>query len=79
MSIFVALSIWNDVVIPLLFLSSDSTKTVTLSVYSFIGTQGGIQPSQLFPFVVLATVPLFVVFLILQRYIVAGIAAGIGK
>lgn len=79
MSIFVALSIWNDVVIPLLFLSSDNTKTVTLSVYSFIGTQGGIQPSQLFPSVVLATVPLFVVFLILQRHIVAGIAAGIGK
>ena len=78
-TIFVVLYIWTDVTIPLLFLSSDDLKTVTLSVYSFIGTNGTVQASQLFPAVVLATLPLVVIFLILQRHIVAGITAGIGK
>lgn len=77
--IFVVLNIWNDVTIPLLFLTSDNLKTVTLSVYSFVGTNGTVQASQLFPAVVLATAPLVVVFLFLQRHIVAGITAGVGK
>ncbi|WP_223692041.1 carbohydrate ABC transporter permease [Leifsonia poae] len=77
--IFVILNIWNDVTIPLLFLTSDDLKTVTLSVYSFVGTNGTVQASQLFPAVVLATAPLVAVFLFLQRHIVAGITAGVGK
>jgi len=77
--IFIVLSIWNDIVVPLLFLSSDNLKTVTLSVYSFIGTAGSVTAAQLFPAVVLSTAPLLVIFLILQRHIVAGITAGMGK
>lgn len=77
--IFVALNIWNDITIPLLFLSSPDLQTVTLSIYSFIGTNGSVQPSSLFPAVVLATAPLVIIFLFLQRHIVAGITAGVGK
>ena len=77
--IFVVLNIWNDITIPLLFLSSPNLQTVTLSIYSFIGTNGSVQPSSLFPAVVLATAPLVVIFLFLQRHIVAGITAGVGK
>jgi raffinose/stachyose/melibiose transport system permease protein len=77
--LFVVLNIWNDITIPLLFLSSPNLQTVTLSIYSFIGTNGSVQPSSLFPAVVLATAPLVVIFLFLQRHIVAGITAGVGK
>jgi raffinose/stachyose/melibiose transport system permease protein len=77
--IFIVLNIWNDITIPLLFLSSSNLQTVTLSIYSFIGTNGSVQPSSLFPAVVLATAPLVVIFLFLQRHIVAGITAGVGK
>lgn len=76
--ITLTLAIWNDLVIPLVLLSSDSKKTITLDVYSTIGTHA-YSTSQLLPTVVLGTAPLLVVFLILQRYIVAGITAGIGK
>jgi raffinose/stachyose/melibiose transport system permease protein len=78
LTIFVSLSIWNDLVLPLLFLSSDSKKTVNLSVFSLIGTEQ-FHTSQLFPAVVLATLPLFAAFLLLQRHIVSGITAGAGK
>ncbi|WP_166678135.1 carbohydrate ABC transporter permease [Kribbella kalugense] len=76
--IFSSLSVWNDLVLPLILLTSDSKKTVTLSVYSTIGTHS-YSVGQLLPTVVLGTVPLFVIFLILQRHIVAGIGAGATK
>ena len=78
-AIFVVLSIWNDVVVPLIFLSSDDLKTVTLSVLSFVGTQGQVSAAELFPAVVLATLPLLIIFVILQRWIIAGITAGVGR
>jgi raffinose/stachyose/melibiose transport system permease protein len=76
--ILVTLAVWNDLVIPLLLLSSDNMQTVTQATYSFIGTYG-VKTSQLFPAVVLACAPIVVLFLILQRHIVAGITAGVGK
>ena len=77
--IFVSLAIWNDVVVPLLFLTDDNLKTVTLSVYSFVGSQGTVSSAELFPAVVLASAPLIVIFLVLQRHIIAWITAGMGK
>lgn len=78
LSIFIALAVWNDLALPLLFLPSGKS-TVTLGVYSFVSLITGFQTSQLFPAVVLATAPLFVAFLILQRHIIAGIGAGAVK
>lgn len=78
-AIFVTLSIWNDVVVPLLFMTSGGLKTVTLSVFQFVGTQNSIAAAQLFPAVVLAAAPLILLFLIFQRQIIGGITAGIGK
>ncbi|MCS0499887.1 carbohydrate ABC transporter permease [Protaetiibacter mangrovi] len=78
-AIFVTLSIWNDVVVPLLFLTSGGVRTVTLSVFQFVGTQNSIAAAQLFPAVVLAAAPLIVLFIIFQRQIIGGITAGIGK
>jgi raffinose/stachyose/melibiose transport system permease protein len=79
LAILISLGTWNDLVLPLVFLSSPEKSTVTLSVYSFLGTGGRFTTAQLFPAVVLATLPLFAVFLALQRYIVAGITAGMGR
>jgi raffinose/stachyose/melibiose transport system permease protein len=76
--ITLTLAIWNDLVIPLVLLTSDNQQTMTLDVYSTIGTHA-YSTSQLLPTVVLGTVPLLVVFLVLQRHIVAGITAGVSK
>lgn len=78
LSIFISIAVWNDLALPLLFLPSGK-NTVTLGVYSFISSIKGFQTSQLFPAVVLATAPLFLAFLVLQRRIIAGITAGAGK
>jgi raffinose/stachyose/melibiose transport system permease protein len=76
--ITLTLAIWNDLIIPLVMLSSDDKQTITLDVYNTIGAHT-YSASQLLPAVVLGTAPLLVVFVILQRHIVAGISAGVGK
>lgn len=78
-TIFISLATWNDLILPLVFLSSPEKTTVILSVYDFLGIGGRFQTAQLFPAVVLASLPLFILFLVLQRHIVAGITAGMGK
>lgn len=78
LSIFIILQVWNDLVLPLVLLSSDAKQTVTLAVYATIG-QHSFSPAQLLPTLVLGVIPLFVVFLLLQRYVVAGISVGAGK
>jgi raffinose/stachyose/melibiose transport system permease protein len=78
LAIFIILQVWNDLIFPLILLSSNDKQTVTLSVYATIGTHM-FNASQLLPTLVLGVVPLFVVFLVLQRYVVAGISVGAGK
>jgi raffinose/stachyose/melibiose transport system permease protein len=76
--ITLTLAVWNDLIIPLVLLTSDDKQTITLDVYSTIGTHS-YSASQLLPAVVLGTAPLLIVFVVLQRHIVAGITAGVGK
>lgn len=78
LTIFIVLQVWNDLILPLILLSSSDKQTVTLSVYATIGTHS-FSTAQLLPTLVLGVIPLFVVFLILQRYVVAGISVGAGK
>jgi len=78
LAIFMALNVWNDLIVPLIFLTSDSKSTVTLGIFQFVGTHT-VTTSSLGPAVVLGVAPLLVIFLILQRYIIGGITAGTGK
>jgi raffinose/stachyose/melibiose transport system permease protein len=79
LAVLVTIGTWNDLVLPLVFLSSPEKSTLTLSVYSFLGTGGRFTPAQLFPAVVLATLPLVALALVLQRHVVAGITAGMNR
>jgi len=78
LAIFISLSVWNDLIVPLAFLSGQNGSTVVLSAYSFVGSYG-FKPGELFPAVVLATAPLLLFFSVLQRHIIAGIASGAVK
>ena len=76
--ITITLAVWNDLIIPLVMLSSNNKQTIALDIYNTIGTHS-YSASQLLPAVVLGTAPLLLVFIVLQRHIVAGISAGVGK
>jgi raffinose/stachyose/melibiose transport system permease protein len=74
-AIITALSTWNDFFIPLIFLQRDGMQTLTLAIYDFVG-QFNNNWSLIFASVIISSLPLILLFLILQRYFIKGIAAG---
>lgn len=78
LGLFITLTVWNDIVYPLLFITDESKYTIMVAVVRFLGTYA-IDPTQLFPAAVLASAPLLVLFMLLQKQVVSGITAGAVK
>lgn len=72
------MGIWNDFLMPLLVLPSDRAKTVNVEIYSFVGEFAS-RWDVVFAGVVVAMLPVLVIFLLLQRYFIKGISAGASK
>ena len=75
---FVSLQVWNNLVVPLVFLQDPDKSTVMANAYSFADPHT-LQPTQLFPAALLGAAPLFLLFLIFQRQVIAGMTAGAVK
>ncbi|MFJ4027217.1 carbohydrate ABC transporter permease [Paenarthrobacter sp. NPDC089989] len=77
-AIFLFVIHWNELLYPLLFIQSPGNRTLPLALLSF---QGEFQTNYplLFAGVILASLPVVVAYIFLQRYFVAGITAGASK
>jgi raffinose/stachyose/melibiose transport system permease protein len=73
--IFLLVMHWNDLLYPLLFIRSSSRATIPLALLNFKGEYLTNYPL-LFTGVVIASLPIVLAYLFLQRYFVAGITAG---
>lgn len=73
--IFNAVWVWNDLIIPLLFLGS-RRPTVITALYGFRGFQYTTDWTMVFAGSVITVLPLVVVFLSLQRFFIKGMVAG---
>jgi len=69
---------WNDFFFPLLFLTSDTWKTIPLGMQIFFG-QHLVDWSLVFSGMVLASLPLLIIYLIMSRQFIAGLTAGAVK
>jgi len=76
--VFRFVPIWNDFLFPLVLLRSREKYTVPVGLTSFFG-EYSTDWSSLFAGLVIATVPLIVLFLLATRQIVAGLTAGMSK
>lgn len=76
-----AMWIWNDYLLPFLIIGNNDRKTLTLSLYyaKSLSGQYGNPWELIFPAVLICAVPILVVFVILQKNIIEGIAAGAVK
>jgi len=70
--------IWNDYLLPFLVIGNSSTKTLVLELYFARITAGQFgNPWQLiFPAVLISIIPIIIVYLFLQKFIVKGISDG---
>ena len=66
---------WNDYILPMLILSNQKNFTIQLAIKNYIGNTG-VDWSSILSASVMSVVPVIVVFVILQKYIIGGVSAG---
>ncbi|MDN7243102.1 carbohydrate ABC transporter permease [Planococcus sp. N028] len=77
-AIFLFVMHWNDLLYPLLFITDNAYKTLPLALLEFQGQYATNYP-MLFTGVIIASAPMVVAYIFLQRFFVAGITAGAVK
>ncbi len=74
LTIFTFVNTWNDFLGPLIYLKTESKKTLQIGLRMFIG-QNSSEYGLIMAASVLSLIPVLIVFLALQKYFVEGIAA----
>lgn len=76
--IFVFVMTWNEFVVALTIISSNEAKPLTVGIYAFFG-MFNIQWQYVFATSLIATVPVVLLFLSVDKYLVSGLTAGAVK
>jgi multiple sugar transport system permease protein len=76
--IFVFIAAWDEFVFALTFTNTDAARTLPVALNMFI-TSYEIQWNHLAAMALLVTVPVLVLFLGIQRWLIGGLASGYGK
>lgn len=77
-AIFIGVMVWNDLLYPLLFVVSPDKKTLPLSLLGFQGEYFTDYP-MIFSGVLIASIPMIILYIFLQRYFIEGMTAGSTK
>ncbi len=78
LTIFTFVNTWNDFLGPLIYLTTDSKKTLQIGIKMFI-SQYSAEYGLIMAASVLSLIPVLIVFMSLQKYFVAGITTGAVK
>ncbi|MER2598516.1 MAG: carbohydrate ABC transporter permease [Caldilineales bacterium] len=73
-----AIGVWNEIITPTIYLTNEKYYPITRGLIVFQGVYGSQWPT-LAAAVLMLTLPMLVLFLFLQRYIVSGLTAGAVK
>ena len=66
---------WGDLAYSLTFLSTPAKRTMTAGIYNFMGKYG-IQWNKIMAYGVLLVLPVVLIFIFLQKYIIGGLTNG---
>lgn len=75
-SIFVFILCWGEYLYPVVLINSDRLRTITITLDALTGGGQNIKFGLLMAASTVATVPILLIFLFLQRHLVRGFAAG---
>ena len=74
-TVFVAMGVWNDFLMSSLFLTKADTKTLAISIKTFL-TNHSAEYAPMMAGLLLSVLPVLVFYLIGQKYIIEGVIAG---
>jgi raffinose/stachyose/melibiose transport system permease protein len=73
-----SIGVWNEIIMPTIYLTSEKYYPITRGLIVFQGVYGSQWPT-LAAAVLMLTIPMVILFLFLQRYIISGLTAGAVK
>ena len=76
--ILYVLSLWNDYLLPSLILTDKKVYTLPVAMSLFQGTYSN-QMDLLLAGLVMSIIPIIILYVVLQKYIIAGVVAGAVK
>ena len=74
-----AMWVWNDYLLPTLVLDIKSYKTIPMLIQYFRGSYGKVEMGPMMASIMLTVIPIVVVYLLGQKHIIKGVAAGAVK
>lgn len=74
-TVFVAMGVWNDFLMSSLFLTKVDTKTLAISIKTFL-TNHSAEYAPMMAGLLLSVLPVLIFYLIGQKYIIEGVIAG---
>ena len=74
-----AMWVWNDYLLPTLVLDIKSYKTIPMLIQYFRGSYGQVEMGPMMASIMLTVIPIVIVYLVGQKHIIKGVAAGAVK
>ena len=74
-----AMWVWNDYLLPTLVLDIKKYKTIPMLIQYFRGSYGKVEMGPMMACIMLTVIPIVIVYLIGQKHIIKGVAAGAVK
>ncbi|MFH8249005.1 carbohydrate ABC transporter permease [Microbacterium sp. B2969] len=74
--ILIGVGIWNDFFTPLIYLSGSHQVTIPMSIYQYVGQYVSNWPL-IFASLIISMLPILVIYLVFQRYVIHGFAGGL--
>ncbi len=71
-----AIGIWNELIVPTIYLTDPDLYPITRGLIVFEGTYGGRDWPALASAVLMLVIPILILFMFMQRYIVSGLTSG---
>ena len=78
-AILEAMWIWNDYLLPTLILDIQKYRTISMLIQFFKGSYGRVEMGPMMACIMLAILPIIVVYLLAQKHIIKGVVAGAVK
>ena len=71
--------VWNDYLLPTLVLDIKKYRTIPMAVQYFRGSYGHVQMGPMMASIMIDIIPIIIVYLVCQKYIIEGVVAGAVK
>lgn len=74
-----AMWVWNDFLLPYLVLDIKKYRTISMLIQYFRGSYGTVEMGPMMACIMLTILPIIIIYLITQKYIIKGVTAGAVK